>query len=176
VTPASLTSGQAEVRRLKLPMVFQIEKQQGVPTVPINPYSLAWVQLQAGKLIAQISNSQRQTLRNVIFDGFSQGKRAEAILAEIQDAIGLLPREHAAVARRRTLHEDAGLPKDRVKDLTDKYHDQLLKKRAQRIARTETISAQAQGRNNAWRLAKESGALPPDVVRVWVRPTPTDPV
>lgn len=160
-------SGRAEFRRLKLPLRFQIEKQE-VPTVPINPYSLAWITEHSGDLIREISDSQKQTIRDIIYDGFSQGKRAEAIIAEIQDTVGLLPQERAAVLRRQALHEDAGLSQRRIEELTDKYREQLLKKRAQRIARTETIAAQAQGRNDAWRLARESGALPRDVVRTWV--------
>ena len=84
-------SGEAELKRLKLPLRFEIQKQE-VPTVPINPFSLAWIQERAGELIANISATQRDTIRDVIFDGFAQGKRAEAILSDIQDSVGLLPR------------------------------------------------------------------------------------
>lgn len=147
--------------------VIKARRKVRVPVVPVNPYSVKWMEEQSLKLVTQgISATQTDVIRAVITDSFERGLRAETVMEEIERNIGLTTREFNAVARRRLLHEEAGLSKVNVKSLTDKYTNRLLKKRAERIARTETIAAQAHGRNTAWRVASESGRLP-EVERVW---------
>lgn len=139
-----------------------------VPIVPVNPYSIRWMETRAMELVTQgITAQQHETVRLLLQDGFERGLRIERLYPEIRANIGLLPRELEAVANRRMLHEAAGMPSARVDKLTAKYSEQLLRKRAERIARTETINAQAVGRRQMWQLAEESGNLP-KVQRRWV--------
>ncbi len=155
------------------------QKDAPVPIVPVNPYSIKWMREASLRLVKQgITKAQIDVLRRILTSGFERGIRGEALLKEIKKYIGLTDREYSAVLKRQALHEQAGLAAAEVEKLTDKYRNRLLTKRAARIARTETIATQAHGRNVAWLLAQESGALPP-VERVWVSapesPNPTRP-
>jgi hypothetical protein len=89
------------------------------------------------------------------------------MVQQLKDNIGLTTRDARAVENRRALHEDAGMTEEQAQEEAGKYADELRGKRAETIARTETTMAQAEGRNETWRLARESGELP-EVERVWV--------
>ena len=158
-------------------LVFQVQDQgkvvkakakPKVPVVPVNPYSIKWIRERALDLVTQgVTDQQLKVIRNIIRRGFEKGIRAEEVYQQIKRNIGLTEREYQAVENRRALHESAELPASKVDALTEKYENELLKKRAERIARTETIAAQAAGRNQAWQVAADSGALPENVERVW---------
>ncbi len=174
-------SGEAETRRLNRDfdtnMRFSIVKQTArkVPEVPVNPYAIDWVQRRSLQLVRQgISEQQRDVVRDLLVDNFEAGARAEDVYEEIRQNIGLTARESNAVVNRRILHEEAGLDEVETERLTSAYRDSLLLKRAERIARTETIAAQAQGRNEAWQLAQDNNLLP-SVQRVWLAPPETGP-
>lgn len=172
-------AGEGEARRISeqlgADIKFQLRDEpvekagkKVVPTVPINPYAKKWIKQNAGNLIQQnITRQQKATVRSLLLDSFSKGQRAEAIVDRLRSTIGLTTREAMAVENRRIMLEDKGWDVDTVQRESDDYGEQLRKVRAERIARTETVAAQAEGRNEMWRLAKESGSLPP-VVRVWV--------
>lgn len=159
-------------------LVFRVQDQgkvvkakkakRSVPVVPVNPYSIKWVRERALELVTQgVTENQLKVIKNIIRRGFERGIRAEAVYQEIKRNIDLTDREYQAVLNRRALHERAELPPEKIESLTEKYENELLKKRAERIARTETIAAQAAGRNQAWQVAADSGALPENVERVW---------
>ena len=158
----------AKAKRKKPEAGAAVEVKPVVPIAPVNPWAQEWIKTSAGRLIAQyITREQKQMIRDLLLDSFGKGQRAETIVDKIRQRIGLTTRESMAVENRRMLLEDRGWDVETVQRETDDYAEQLRKKRAVRIARTETIAAQAEGRNEMWRLAQESGNLPP-VERVWV--------
>jgi hypothetical protein len=157
--------------QFKVDMKFTIEKAERI--VPVNPYSIEWMQERATGLITQgITKPQREVVRDVLESSFEQGLRAEETYNTIRANIGLTARDNKAVQRRLMLHLDSGIPENKAEILTEKYKDKLLKVRAQRIARTETIAAQSEGRKASWRIAQESGVLP-KVQRIWLTPPPS---
>jgi hypothetical protein len=171
-------AGQAETNRHRWPIRFEVvekrvEAQFG-GGVPINRFSLRWIQEHAGALIAQVGEQQQQNVRNIVFRGFAQGARGPAILKQIESEVGLLEREQNAVERRFQSNLAQGVQRQAAERDRERYAGQLLRKRAQRIARTETIEAQAQGRNDAWQLAAEEGLIPPSHTREWVAATESD--
>jgi hypothetical protein len=135
---------------------------------PVNPYSVKWMQERATHLITQgITKSQRDVVTNVLMDGFERGLRAEELYGEIKANVGLTPRWNKAVMNRRGALEAAGFDAEETARRTEVYRERLLGKRAQMIARTETITAQARGRHDAWKIAQDSGQLP-QVQRRWI--------
>jgi hypothetical protein len=186
----TLESGKFETRNINRKygsnLVFTIsdpeenvEKAGEIPVVQMNPYSIQWIKRRLREFRMQsITEPQKEVVMEILGDGFEKGLRPELIINEIKDNIGLTSRQYAAVQKRRLLHEAAGLSPDKVESLISKYTEQLLKQRAQMIARTETIAAQATGRHTSWQLADEAGVLP-SVVREWVSapasPNPTRP-
>ena len=146
--------------------------EPAVPMVPVNEYSVKWMRERSLQLVKDLNEQQKKVIQQPLGDGFEMGLRAEEAYDTIRDNIGLTGREAGAVAKRKALLESKGFDEGKVTRLTDKYRDQLLKKRAERIARTETIAADAAGRRNAWQLAEESGSLP-QVHRRWVSAPPS---
>lgn len=139
-----------------------------VPVVPVNPRSVAWIRNRGMELVAEgVTKPQRKIIRSFVEEGFRRGARAEEVYSDLKANIGLLDREVLAVENRRALYEASGMSRDKVASETEAYRELMLERRAERIARTETMFAQAQGRLDSWLSAKEEGALP-DVVRVWV--------
>ena len=145
-----------------------------VPVIPVNPYSVAWIKQHVLELVGEgISEAQRKVTQDILITGFEQGIRAEEALETLRANIGLTQREYKAVLNRRLKMEEAGISEGRIETSTREYTEQLTVARAQRIARTETIRANAQGRSDAWRVAIEEGSLPTTVVRKWLTPPPS---
>jgi hypothetical protein len=141
-------------------------------TVDVNPYSIKWIEDHGLELVTQgISPQQKDVVTSIIQSTMEVGGRPTAALDQIKANIGLTARDFNAANKRMALHLDSGLSVGQATELTDKYRDQLLKNRAQLIARTETIAAQAQGRKDAWLVAEEGGHLP-EVIRRWLAPPP----
>lgn len=139
-----------------------------VRVVPVNPHAIKWMRKRSLGLIKNdMTPEQKKVVRDILDESFEQGLRMEESYQVIKSNIGLTTREQGAVYKRRLLHEEAGLPTDRVDHLTDAYREKLLMGRASRIARTETQFAQAEGRRESWRLAQDEGILPP-VEREWM--------
>jgi hypothetical protein len=162
VTPVMISEGRQRAR----------EAARGF-IVPVNPYSIEWMRERSLTLVREgITKQQKLVVNDILSDAFEKGLRAEETYKSIKANIGLTNREFNAVLNRRSLLEDADLPTERVEQFTNKYRDELLKRRAERISRTETISAQAQGRKDSWRMAEEAGQLPP-VEREWVSAPPS---
>lgn len=170
--------GQASLNELDVPLEFDVVEKvinsdvEGVPVIPINPFSLEWIQARVGERIVETSVTDQQAIRALIFDSFSEGRRPKDILADIERIVGLTEREAMAVARRRRSVIASGASEARADEIADRYAMQLLTQRAKRIARTETIDAQSQGRNDAWQLAGEQGLLPRTALREWVADVP----
>jgi len=139
-----------------------------VPVIPVNPFSKKWIKERALTLLkSNITGSQVEVIREILLGAFSEGLRGKVVIDQLKSSLGLTMRDFKAVNRRYALHLDAGLPKKKINILVGKYKDKLISGRAKTIARTETIAAQAQGRNATWQLAKDTGQLP-ETKRVWI--------
>jgi ElaB/YqjD/DUF883 family membrane-anchored ribosome-binding protein len=142
--------------------------------VPINPYSIKWMRERSTKLIQYVREQQAQTIQDVLSNTFSRGLRPELVYDEIKQNIGLTPRDAVAVENRMELLRAQGYLEAEIASRAAQYRERLLDLRAEKIGRTETISAQAQGRLDSWRGAQEAGILP-GVVREWVSAPPGPP-
>jgi hypothetical protein len=156
--------------KLRFKMPVPVQKVKGdVPLVAINVHSVKWIEQRALELLTQvITPAQKKVLRRVIKDAFSRGIRAETLINELRANVGLTLRDYKATVNRRNLLRQGGMKEADVEIKVGRYREKLIRSRAQTIARTETIAAQAQGRNAAWNQAKDSGDVPPNVERVWV--------
>ncbi len=142
--------------------------------VPVNPYSVKWINDQSLGLVENtITLQQKDVLQDILTDALERGVRPTSIFDSIMENIGLTRRGYRATLRRRAMLEEAGFAADEVESRVGKYRQKLLKARAHSIARTETIRAQAQGRRAVWQIAQDGGQLP-EVKRVWMSP-PTGP-
>ncbi len=174
-------AGESEMRVNGFPIKFTVEKAD--IQVPINPYSIRFVRTRVASFVAEISKQQQTLLRGIIADGFERGgapratsrdkkaSRPKGILNLIEELVGLTMRERTAVMSREDVLIAAGLPDRKIKSAVKRYKNQLLRKRAKRIARTETLDAYTQGLEDSWQLAKEQGVLEPTAMKEWLEIT-----
>lgn len=162
-------SAEDTFKRGKIPLRYNIAKaEKKITGVPINPWSIKWMETQSAKLIKEVSKSTKKAVRHVISDAFKKGVRPTSILDRIKTHIGLLKRESMAVEKKFETMLAAGVPAAKARARADRYAASLLNKRAERIARTETTTAQSRGRLDAWRTAVKNDEMPKGVKREWV--------
>lgn len=154
-------AGVAETRSKGWPIKFTVRKAGRISAVivPVNPFTNIWAETRSGELIAEVSEQQRELVREMIRERIGQSLRSTDILEEIEQTVGLLYRERQWVENRRGLLVQQGLPMDKVRELTEKYRKELLRKRAKRIARTEAVNAYSQGLEDSWQMASDEGLI-----------------
>ncbi len=162
-------AGENEFKREKIPLTFEVTKavKPRVPVVPVNPWSLDWIQTESSALIKEVSQSTKITVRQIILRGHKRGLRTDAMLGQIKERVGLLAREELAVQRRLDGMLVEGVDPAIAKKAAKRYAAQLHTKRAKRIGRSETITAQSKGRRDAWAVARQNDELPADAEREW---------
>lgn len=162
-------SGQAEIRRrgfvVKQALPFEFTG------LIDNPYSQPWARANAARLVTDISIEGQAVLRGIVTDAFEAqaGKAplairtpiADALIADAPELMGLTAREaRAVINRREDLVFVQGISDAAfVNASTAVYAEQLLRQRAMRIARTETIAAEARGAMDSWRVAGDRGLI-----------------
>lgn len=68
----------------------------------------------------------------------------------------------------KAIREERALTIAEIDRITARYSDNLLKLRAETIARTETLAAFSEARDQAWRQSVEEGKIAPDLItRTW---------
>lgn len=171
-------AGQKEWDRLGIKREFSTKaKTKGKPKnsdrteslrVPINEHSKVYMRTRSASLVRDISKTQREVLREILADNFDKGNRPEVILAAIQNTVGLTARQAKATENRRQAMLDAGADEERALAGSYDYGSQLLRERANTIARTETNDAQNAGLFDSWEVAQENDYLPPTMRKEWV--------
>jgi hypothetical protein len=140
------------------------------PVGDIDPFigTMNWIDQRAANLVREVSEKQKLAVRELIRQALGRGERPVAILKEIERVVGLLRREQIAVEKRRQDAIASGMDPIAADAMAARYAKRLLKKRGERIARTETVEAQSQGRIDAWRQARAGGQIQPTTKRKWI--------
>lgn len=158
-------SGNATLKRQKIPMRFAVQKADPIPP---NPFSVRWARANAAQGLENISTSGQKTVRQAIVRGIQTGESPAIIAEGIEGSIGLLPRQEAAAQKLFQTQREAGVPIKQARKNVTEYKKQLKRQRAKAIARTETIKAEARGIQDAWQLANEQGLMPENTMQMWV--------
>ena len=139
----------------------------------VNPRVTEWVREQAGARITEITEIHRQTIRGIIDRGLAERMSPGQLARSIRDSIGLHSRQVRALENRRARMIADGKSAEQIDRVTEKYRKQLLRRRAEMIARTEIIQAETQGQLELWRQQVEAGILERNTFKEWVV-TPDD--
>jgi SPP1 gp7 family putative phage head morphogenesis protein len=166
-------ASQAEIRRQGWKGVkVEVEKIAGpksvLPTLPINPASADFVRQRSLSRAVQLSDDMKDTVRDILHDGFEAGTHPAAMVDEIKSTVGLTKGQRARVRAREKAMREAGFKREEINAARDEFSDQLRGMRAEAIARTETLDAQTQGLKDSWNQAKEEGLMPPGTKKKWV--------
>jgi hypothetical protein len=140
-----------------------------------NPRSIEFLRAYDYTLIRELVDQTRLGIGALVEDGYKNGKSLYDTTQRIRKlpGFGLTQRQMQAVLNYENSLLEGGMDRARVDKLTASYREKMLKRRAENIARTETIRAANYGQQEAWRQAREAGLLPAEARRFWVV-TPDD--
>lgn len=146
------------------------------------------------RLVRGFTEQQRETVRQILFDGVQRGLNPREIARQFRDSIGLTPNQMRAVenyrralselspdALRRALRDkrfdrtvlnaiDRGqsLTAAQIDKMVGRYHEKMLAHRAEVIARTESLRAVNQGTEALFQQGIDEGTLQADnMERIW---------
>ena len=141
-----------------------------------NPRAVEWARQKSSTLVAEVSNGQKAFVRRVIAEGIDEGIPVGQTARRLRDRIGLTVREEESVQnfQNKMFAKKVPLSAAEIDKRTARYARLVLKRRAEKIARTETIDAAIQGRKELWRQAVDKGLLDEEkVTQRWIV-TPDD--
>ncbi len=147
----------------------------------VNPYAVDAVQSYGARLVQQMTEELKQTIRDIVSDGISAGVNPRTTAIAIRDQIGLTAAQRKAVKNFRRFLEERS-PEVLTRELRDKrfdpsvrahilgdrtlsgsdigamvarYEERYIKYRAEAIARTESIRALSIANRAAWRQVEQ---------------------
>ena len=139
-----------------------------------NPAAQRWAETQAGRLIRRITADQRQSIRRVIVQAFTENLTTRQAATRIAEQIGLQSRQAVALERVRADLVEKGLTKARIDQVVTRHRDRMIRRRGRSIARTEVLRASNMGQQLLWEAAVDAGEWrAQDVRRVFIV-TPDD--
>lgn len=127
-----------------------------------------WKEKYLNGLVSDIGNNSKAAVKYIIEEGIDKNRHPLKIARDVKNGIGLNDRLSIAVARKRSALEAAGVPEARIEKTIARYHEKLLKYRAEMIARTESVRAINHGKLEMWKQLKDGGSLPPSAVKIWL--------
>jgi hypothetical protein len=178
-----------KVAERELP-TFRTARRTSTPAVKArfdmkNPRAIRWARERGAKLVTDITQETRGTIRRIISAGLDEGiaPRESALL--IRESVGLTDAQSDAVLRlNRKIVESPGkvikagkirvrvplegMSRAKLDSVLTRYSDRLLKQRSETIARTETITASNAGQREMWLQARDKGLLAPTTQREWI--------
>lgn len=170
---AYLDAAHAELERVgsrtRLELFEKAKKKQperSVNRFPPVPHSDEFIRDKAARLVVRVSEDQRQAIRDTLMQRYNNEKRPETVVRDLRRSIGLDPRRARAL---RNFEDKARTEKGRnVDGRVERYREQLLRDRAETIARTESVAIENQARIEAWDIAANAGDIPSDSEQEWV--------
>lgn len=132
-------------------------KHQGWILKPQTTYIKHYLDTYGLSRIKDLSETTIEGLRQALEINIVQGIDPRAASRMIRPQIGLTARQSGAVNRRYFKMLEDGIRPDVARARAQRYHDHLLRYRADTIARTELVSAQNHGKLEAWNEAADEG-------------------
>lgn len=128
-----------------------------------NPYVVPGAKARVGWLITEVRNGTqlglRESVANVISQSYETQVGTRAAARQIREMIGLLPHQANAVHKIRERLVGQGMTGTQLANRIRRETEKRLRYRANMIARTEMRRAQATGRHDAWKVARDQGAF-----------------
>lgn len=118
-----------------------------------------FIRMDTARLVTGVSEQTKKSIRQSILTAFNEGLNPRVAARMIRDEIGLTPKQQGAITKFRNNLIDQGLPRERIERMLKRRRDKALRQRSESIARTETLRALSDGRQQFWNQAVEQGAL-----------------
>ena len=154
----------AVVERAALPTVAEF----GLDFSVVNERAIRFATDEAQQVAFEVGVETRRAISDIVAMGLREGvaPRQQALL--IREIVGLTRRDALAVDRFLKGAIDSGLNRTRAQAQAKRMAARLLKRRAENIARTETIRAANMGTQLGWDAAQDAGLLPRGTLKVWI--------
>lgn len=161
----------------------------------LNPRALDAANNSRLRLIRDITNAQRDTIRQAIVRGVRNGLNPRAVARDIRAGLGLTSAQEAHVANYRAVLERGSraalsrqlrdrrfdrtvnaaardkrpIPTDVIDRMVERYRQNYVAHRAEMIARTESLRSVHEGQNAMMAQAIEEGAVDPTKMKqTWI--------
>lgn len=155
---ASLVANPGKVAKAELATAFNLR----------NAFSEDFIRRRGAAMVEGVTARARADIRDAVEAGMVRGVPVRQTARAIRESIGLDPRQRKAVSRLVDQLTAEGRTDEEVEAAAAKYGDRLLARRAETIARTETMAASNQGVLDSWRQARSDGLLPGGMLKQWI--------
>lgn len=140
------------------------------------PEAAAWARQESALLVREITEGQRQAIRDVIAFGQQRGLSPQDTARQIQQTVGLTAQQSGWVnsynSRAVTQNVANGMSFEQAmraaEGPTARYQSQIHRYRAATIARTEIMRANSEGRQQAWQQGLSGGWISPSSQKEWI--------
>lgn len=142
----------------------QILGGTGVATISgsfdfMSPRMLAYINMNAGKLVKGMAETSVVSIRRIIFNGVLAGMGSEATGRVLRSVVGILPQHADAVTSYIQGLRESNYSPNQVAHYGEIYANRLRMYRAEMVARTETMTAANAGQQEAWMQMLDAGIL-----------------
>ncbi len=127
-----------------------------------------FIRQNGARQVTQISGGSQRAIKTIIAEMISSGESARRAARQIRDVIGLTVPQQKALANQRAAMVEAGATKDVIERTLARRSEQMLNERAFAIARNESFTAVAAGRQMYWEQLVIRDILDPDTLRKWI--------
>ena len=135
--------------------------------------ALRRIQQGIGERVVAIDQTTRAGITRVIEAAFTSGTALPEQIDTLAKLVGLTPTQVDSVTRYEEGLRQAGEKPARIAKLVQKRTNELRQRRAEAIARTETINAASAGQQARWEQAAREGLIDESFARHWIV-TPDD--
>lgn len=144
---------------------------------PSSQAAVDWAKQYTANLVSQVTDETKKAIREAVVAGIQAGKTnagrrgqpIAGIAKDIHPLIGLTTQQAATLGNYRTQLEAQATPQPQVDKLVAKKAAELLRGRAELIAKTEGIKAMNQGQYFTWQQAVADKTLNDSYTRrIWV--------
>lgn len=166
---------------IRMPVVPS-DLEFAIPTDPkdamfryMDDRAVYWAQTRSADLVTSINESNKLAIRQTISEAFTTPRTSRQTAKALRDIVGLHPRWARAVQRAddqnyARLIRDGMTPEQArsiADNMTKRYRDRLIRRRAEMIARTEIQQAQNWSRQAAWDVGQKQGFVSPASMKEW---------
>ena len=134
----------------------------------VNERAVRFATEEAAQLVTSVTSETEKAIRDIVVRGQREGLNVRLQAQEIRRIVGLTDRDARAVDRFYSGLLESGTNQSRAGELADRMSARLLRRRAENIARTETIRAANMGNQLSWQAAMDNGLLPRSTQKAWI--------
>jgi hypothetical protein len=132
------------------------------------PRMRRWLRDHGAELVREVNGTSRAAVRGIVNEGFRLGRHPRHMARDVRAVVGLTEPQAISLARRQAAMLEAGVSEANIERRMARVAERMIKRRAETIARTETMTAINRGRHELWRQLEEDGALEPGAQRQWL--------